>query len=328
MSRSISADFIKTFSIFGVVFIHGSGMLGGSSIFNEYLSYFFRFCVPCFIILWAYFFEISYSKKDKKEKKKYIRVRFMHLFMIYLLWSLIYFFNLDEWHELSLKKIITMHFSGYGFAGQYFFIILFQLLLLYPFLRDLYSRKYYRNILLLITVGLYFVFGYCESFLPEIILKLGDRPFIFWIPYMYLGIFLSKNQTLKIPIIFSLTVCLIPIEFFILKNLNLSHSYYITPLVLLSSLLSCSSLLQNKIDIKNKYILNIIDYIGKSTMTIFVCNPLVILLISVFITANGPNNFSVLEKIILPFISSFIILSICILIEIIIKKVKLNGILN
>lgn len=328
MNRSISADLIKAFSIFGVVFIHGSGMLGYPSAFNDYISNFFRFCVPCFIILWAYFFEISYNKKNTQERRKYIRVRFMHLFVVYFLWSLIYFFWLVNWHDLTIKKLITMHFAGYGFAGQYFFIILFQLILFYPFLRYMYSLKNLRNILLLIIFGLYVIHGYYEPFVPEIILKIGDRPFVYWLPYVYMGIFLSKNQTLKIPIIFSFAVLLIPIEFFVMKKLNLSHSAYLTPIVLLSSLLFCVSILQNKIEIKNEYIIDFISYIGKNTMTIFVANPLVILVYSFFITKNMSGNFSVLEKIILPFISSFMVLFFCVLIEKIIKKIKLNGILN
>jgi hypothetical protein len=328
MNRSISADFIKSFSIFGVVFIHGSGMLGYPSAFNDFIINFFRFCVPCFIILWAYFFEISYNKKDIKERRKYIRVRFMHLFIVYFLWSLIYFFWLVNWDDITLKKLITMHFSGYGFAGQYFFIILFQLILLYPFLRYMYLRTNLRNILLLIIFGLYIIYGYFESFVPEVFLKIGDRPFVFWLPYVYMGIFLCKNQNLKIPIMFSFTVLLIPVEFFVMKKLNLSHSVYSTPIVLLSSLLSCASLLQNRIEIKNEYILKFIGYIGKNTMTIFVANPLVILLFSLFITKNMSENVPVLEKIILPFISSFIVFFFCILIEKIIKKIRLNGVLN
>lgn len=329
MSRSISADFIKAFSICGVVFIHCSNMLYSSAFFDEYVRVFLRFCVPCFIFLWAYFFEMSYSKKNKIERRKYIWERFTHLFVVYLLWTLLYIFILDyKWQSLTFKKIITMYFAGYGFTGQYFFIILFQLLLLYPFLRYLYSQKILRNILLFIVFVIYIIVGYFESFLPEIILKLDNRPFLYWIPYVFAGLFLSKNQMFKIPIIFSFTVFLIPIEYFLLKKMNILHSPYITPVVLIGSLLSSSSILHNKIDIKNKFVLNTISYLGKNTLTIFVANPLIIVLFKYFIMKNMFDTSSVINKFFVPFISSFMVLSNCILIAIIIKKIRLNGILN
>src|SRR6187402_786696 len=135
MNRSIAADLIKSISIFGVVFIHGSTLFGYASYLTEMLRSLFRFCVPCFMIVFAYFYEISYAKKTNQERKAYTYSRLKHLFVVFFLWSTFYFLMLVDWKDLTFQQLITKHFSGYGFAGQYFFIILFQIIVLFPLLR-------------------------------------------------------------------------------------------------------------------------------------------------------------------------------------------------
>jgi surface polysaccharide O-acyltransferase-like enzyme len=327
MNRSISADLIKALSIFGVVFIHGSDLLGSSSSFQMYTSNFFRFCVPCFIIIWAYLFEKSYQKKEKKDQKKYILSKFIHLFTVFFIWSCLYFLNLVNWDTLTLAKVVTTHFSGYGWAGQYFFIILFQLLLLFPLIRMLHYNKFIYYTLIVLVILIYFYFGYFYATIPDGIKKLGDRPFVFWIPYVFIGIAIANQRIKKISIFNAFILLLIPLESFILNYLNLDHDAYVTPSVLLASIVFSVALLQNPLTIKSQRISNIITFVGRNTMTIFVANPAIIMLLSSIIPKNIFQS-SILWQLILPFFSSFIILCICILVSIVINKSKFNGILN
>jgi surface polysaccharide O-acyltransferase-like enzyme len=327
MNRSISADLIKVAAIFGVVFIHGSDLFGTNSSFQLYTSNFFRFCVPCFIIIWAYLFEKSYQKKDSKDRKKYILSKFTHLFTVFFIWSSLYFLNLVNWDTLTLTKLVTTHFSGYGWSGQYFFIILFQLLLLFPLIRKLHYNRliYYPLMGLLILIYIYY--GCFYNTIPDSIKKLGDRPFVFWIPYVFFGISIANQKIKKISISFTFILLLIPLESFILNYLNLDHDPYVTPGVLLASIMFSVAILQNHIIIKSERISTIITFIGKNTMTIFVANPLIIMLLSSIIPKNIFQN-SILWQLFLPFISSVIILCICLFVSVFINKSKLNGILN
>ncbi len=63
-------------------------------------------------------------------------------------------------------------------------------------------------------------------------------------------------------------------------------------------------------------------------MTIFVTNPLIILLLTLAIPTDFFNCTTLAEKKLLPFLSTILILLISLAINEIIKKIKLNGILN
>lgn len=327
MSRSISADLIKTGSIIGVVFIHGSSLLGTSSDFQTYASAWFRFCVPCFIILWAYFFEKSFAAKNNTERIQYIKKRFIHLLILFFAWSLLYFLLLVDWTTLSVSKMITIHFSGYGWSGQYFFIILFQLLLLYPLLRRCYIHHILRYSILLFCIIAYVYWGYYYDIIPELLKKLGDRPFIFWLPYVFCGIALANNTFIRLPLIYICFVFLIPLEFYFLEQFALSHSAYITPGILVGSVLFCGTILQNSISITSEKVRAVITYMGNNTMIIFLANPVVIFLLQTFLFKNISSTTDI-SKIILPFISTLLIICICLLIDFFIIRTidKLTGI--
>jgi len=193
MSRSVSIDIIKAAAIFGVVFIHSAGLLGCESAVSNWFHSLFRFGVPCFVVVWAYFVEKSLMTKDRPRQVQYLWKRFVHLFLVFMLWSMLYFLISVDWAMLTMIKLVTTHFSGFGWAGKYYFIVLFQLLMLFPIIRWIYERK---NLTLIVTgvlVVLYFVCAYLR--LPSLIDSLGYRLFIYWIPYVFVGMWLARTQT-------------------------------------------------------------------------------------------------------------------------------------
>lgn len=212
-NRSFSIDFLKAVVIFGVVFIHGASCLGCGSEFSDFMRKIFRFGVPCFIVIWAYFVEKSLITKDKPQQYKYLKKRFVHLIIVFLFWSLLHFFLTADLQGLTLTKIITMHLSGYGWAGQYFFIILFQLIMLFPLFRMLYVNKVLRYTIYLLSGLLYFIYAYAGD-LPNFVDKLGDRPFVFWIPYVFIGMTLAQGKIVKLSYWWLFLVLLIPKYFY------------------------------------------------------------------------------------------------------------------
>jgi hypothetical protein len=326
--RLINADFIKAISILGVVFLHSPEIFTLSNPIKFYSQEILRFCVPCFIILWAYFFEKSYGKAiSSDEKFLSIKKRFISLFKIYFVYSTLFFFITANWDAITLQKVITTHYLGYGFTGQYFFIVVFQLILFFPLLRYLYSK---RSLLILSILVISFVYIYYTLYfdsLPILLSKGGDIPFVLWIPYVFVGVGLARNEIVKIPGVFISTILLVPVEWYFLRVFNLSHSGYITPMVLLSSILFCVSLMQIKIKIKNKLILKAVNFFGQNSIVFFVINPLVVLLIvRYFILTNFFKNELILN-VFDPILSFLFVLLVCSIVTYIIKKTKLSGFL-
>ena len=87
-TRHHTSDILKTASIFGVVYIHSYSRY--DNLWTEMLSDLFRIAVPCFIILFAYFFEKSILKG---KGFKYIFSRFSHMLLVFVAWSTIYLFS-------------------------------------------------------------------------------------------------------------------------------------------------------------------------------------------------------------------------------------------
>ncbi|SEG18633.1 acyltransferase family protein [Flavobacterium urumqiense] len=326
--RLLNPDFIKAISILGVVFLHSPEIFTSSNPVKFHSQEILRFCVPCFIILWAYFFEKSYSKAiSLNDKLLYTKKRFISLFKLYFVYSTFYFFLTVNWNTITLQKVITSHYLGYGFTGQYFFIILLQLIMFFPIFKYFYSK---RILLILLTIIVSIIYTYYTLFfksLPVLLSKLGDTPFILWVPYVFVGVGLAKNEIIKIPLIFILSIFLVPAEWYILNIFNLSHSGYITPMVLLSSILFCVSLAQFKLNIRNKLVLNSIDFFGQNTLLFFVINPLVVVLISSNIEYRTLFTESIILNIFEPLISFILLLLICSIVTYVIKKTKLKGFL-
>lgn len=305
-ARNTNADVLKSISIFGVVFIHGASILGEFDIML-FLRDMFRFAVPCFIILWAFFFEKSYHKKLKNDRKKYILKRFIHLFGVFLLWSLLYFFITVDWNNLTIKDIITKYFSGYGWSGQYFFIILFQFLLMYPVIRKIYETKFLRALTTVLVILIYLVWNYSFDVLPEPLKKLGFRPFYFWLPYVFLGMAMAKDEVSKVPLWFAVSPLFLAVELLVLRRMDLSHMDYITLSVLVFSMLFCLALLKSRTILIPERINNLLGFVGRNTLIIFVSNPLVIILINkmleVGMVKEELNLFPLWIKVVLSFIT-------------------------
>jgi surface polysaccharide O-acyltransferase-like enzyme len=286
MSRNRNADLLKTISIFGVVYIHGSSLLGGGDILN-FIRENFRFAVPCFIILWSYFFDKSYKKKTEKEKTNYIFNRFIHLFRVYFIWSLLYFILTVNWEQLTFQTLFTTHFLGYGWAGQYFFIIIFQLLFLFPVLKKTYQINFIRISIITILTLIYILYGYSYELFPSFIKKIDLRPFIYWIPYVYFGIYLNTSKLPKSKAIIILLPLFIGIEFLILNQLDKEYSYYITPITLIVSILFTINILNLKLETFNKKTEKLIEFIANNTLVIFISNPLFVIIAKKILSTTG-----------------------------------------
>ena len=309
--RLIGIDFLKSISIFGVVFIYSRN----DNIISEITSELFRVAVPLFIVFFSYFLEKNLSSvSTKKEYNDILKQKFFLLFLPYAFFTILYFFILNDLSLIKPRELITGYWSGYGWAGQYFFIILFQLILIFPLLQKIVNIKLVY--ITVVSLFLYITMSYAFWDL-SIVSKLSDRIFIYWVPYAILGVLLYRNIDLfknisNKFIIFS--IILIPIEFFIFNYLNIVHSPYVIFSVLVSSSLIAIYFIVNeniiKISLPN-YLKILSIYISNKTLGIFVLNPLFIFLLKPFYSFIQVENF--LIDSIMIFLFSILIFILCIL---------------
>lgn len=325
--RLIGIDFLKSISIFGVVFIHSRN----DNIISEITSELFRVAVPLFIVFFSYFLEKNLSSvSTKKEYNDILKQKFFLLFLPYAFFTILYFFILNDLSLIKPRELITGYWSGYGWSGQYFFIVLFQLILVFPLLQKIVNLK----LIYIITISLflYLIMSYIFWNL-SFVSKLSDRIFIYWLPYAILGILLYKNIDLFKNIANKLilfTIFLIPTEFFIFNYFNIVHSSYVLVSILVSSSLIAIYFIVNENIIKKylpDYLKKLSIYISNKTLGIFVLNPLFIFLLKPFYHYIQVENIFI-DSIII-FLFSIIIFILCILtIEILsktfLKKVIIN----
>lgn len=322
--RNLNIDLLKSISIFGVVFIHGAHLLGCESDMTEIMGQLFRFAVPCFIVIWAMFLEKGLLNKSKTNELSYLTKRFFNLFRVYFIWSILYFMILADFDNLTLAKVVTTHFSGYGWAGQYFFVILFQLLFIYPLIRYLYTHKACRVIISGLSIFLYLFYAFYYD-LP-ILSKLGDRPFVFWIPYAFIGIELARGSIKTVNLIWILLLFLVPLEFYI-KGSYTGSPYILLSLLVSSLLISVYFARSNAFKMRSTFLRKAIEIVGKNTMTIFASNPLIIMLLDKTIKYNG-LNCSLIPSIIYPLLSTTIIIIICLTLAYFLRVTRLAKVLT
>ena len=309
--RLIGIDFLKSISIFGVVFIHSRN----DNIISEITSELFRVAVPLFIVFFSYFLEKNLSSvSTKKEYNDILKQKFFLLFLPYAFFTILYFFILNDLSLIKPRELITGYWSGYGWSGQYFFIVLFQLILVFPLLQKIVNVK----LIYIITISLflYLIMSYIFWNL-SFVSKLSDRIFIYWLPYAILGILLYKNIDLFKNIANKLilfTIFLIPTEFFIFNYFNILHSSYVLVSILVSSSLIAIYFIVNENIIKKylpDYLKKLSIYISNKTLGIFVLNPLFIFLLKPFYSFIQVENF--LIDSIMIFLFSILIFILCIL---------------
>jgi len=332
--RNASADILKAMSIFAVVFIHGSFLIPVSQsrydIDSEslrFLGHMLRFCVPVFIFLWAYFTEKSVLKSS--EKTYYNRI--YKLFIPFVFWSSVYFIILADLKNLNILTLISRHWVGYGWSGQYYFIILFQLILLFGFIRKLTLQiLHYPYIIILISFCFFAIISYSNWFEIGIIGKLSYRPFIYWLPYAILGVIHAHKNIIKwsIPIIIAyISPVLILAEIYIF-NPNLLNEYML-PSVFITTILLISTT-ASKLTYENlpPWIAVLVQTLSNSTLGIFCLNPLVIILFSpafqrIEMSVKIPGI-----SIFMSLISTILIMIICYIIIEIFKKIRLGKLIS
>lgn len=130
--RNPLIDQVKGLLILGVIYIHGAYLAGDAGFLQGATCALSRLSVPYFFILFCLFLE----RKTHDSSQAYVE-RFRALFLPYVFWSIIYFIINVDFDVISNSpyKLLTGYWWGRGWAGQYFFIVCFQLIILFPLVK-------------------------------------------------------------------------------------------------------------------------------------------------------------------------------------------------
>lgn len=287
-SRLVAVDFWKSVAIFGVVWIHCSYIVPHAPTYIDWTSPLFLFCVPVFIAFWAHFAEKSARKPSWTYRGSLGRS--LRLLVPFLVWSLAYWILKGDFGGGAVHQI-TAYWSGYGWPGQYFFVILLQLILVFPWLRRLARRvPFWAN--LGATLALLAAFaGFPEP--ATSLVKLGDRPFVYWIPYVVLGIHTVDRKIPRVPIWLVLgAIVLIPLDVKFLDSRIASVGPYLRPSVFLASVLIVLSAFGDaaKPGPSTRF-QDIAGWISNNSLAIFCLNPLFLWLVPLAWNGHPPVAF-------------------------------------
>lgn len=329
--RAFGADLLKVVSIIAVLFIHSAILIPFSpsrfdlkdpNTWIQVATHLLRVCVPVFVFLFSYFLEKSILKRGTKS----IRRRFIKLFVPFICWSTIYFLIIADFKNLSITAAITKYWSGYGWAGQYYFVILFQIMALFVFVRKISSLLInHVSMVYLFSIIMFLIASYSKIFDISIIEKIGERGIIYWLPYAILGIIHAHKDIFRYPskYFFFLLIIFMPIEVFYLHLGTLRP--YLTTTVFLSSMLLITWLIDVKsLTIKNSWISNCINYIANNTLGIFCINPLIVITADPIMKSLNLHLQFPGCTIITPIISTLFVLVICLIIIKLLKILKLG----
>lgn len=286
-------DLLKVFSIFGVVFIHSCA---DSTL--SLVSYYFRFCVPIFIITSFFLVErAQLSKSVEISPLNFWRQRIPRLLLPFIIWSCFYAILNRQSSYPSFLSWITRHWIGYGWSGQYYLIVLIQLVIIYPWLRKIQVTP-----VRLLTVGvisflfLYLPFSYLSLAHASIISKLRELPFMYWIFYVLFAVYTAKhyesikhklaklatNNGFNLALAILLGPCLLIFEEVVLRVFDInSQPYFRLSIIVVSCsiffmFIKLDILLESQSSRAWKSAQKVITWLSSWTLGVFCLNPLVI----------------------------------------------------
>lgn len=350
-ARIVEIDYLRGFGILAVVAIHVIYDFVNKKIFsvvlllNIFLDTFITFAVPLFIFISGFVLFLKYKNNHYKISEFY-RKRALAVFFPYIFFSIAYTFF--AYKNVSLTLIMKNICLARAYQHLWFFLILIQLYILYPYLSRLYdfTRRKKQSVALiiicLITQIIWNVFtGYvlpylnCENLAARILLKvLRQHICISYIFYFFFGIYIMDNykgfkaymEKVKISRLFivsaMLTIIACPFFLIALKNadyfINIPRYYGAVSLFIIPILNIASFALFFRYSYNLLRVNNLISYgiseIGKYSFGIYLIHMLFLDTLSKIMKHTDIfNNYWIFEAILFTGVVTLSYLSVCLI---------------
>ena len=197
-SRVAEYDVVRGLAIFGVVFIHGSGLLApGPDPLHSADA--FRWCVPMFIALTALLAARSVDRaasgSQNSSQFRMTLKRFGRLFVPYAAWTAVYMLIFSG-REITPRSLLTHYLSGYLWSGQYYFVIVLQLVWVLPALARRRVSGGWAIAGVAAGAGLFTLLQLASGAVP-LINQLRNRPFPYWLPIVLVGVWAARSTGLQ-----------------------------------------------------------------------------------------------------------------------------------
>lgn len=192
--KDASFQALRGIAIFAIVLIHTTSTAKNfnSSSPNFYSGIitrqFVNFGVPLFLFISGYF---SAANKEVTNKKylKFYKKRISRLLLPYLIWSTVGIVILKESCDYDIKNLMLYLLTGQSVGIYYYFIVLYQLVLLTPLLILMASYRKTRIYPILINILFLVMLYYVWIKHPEkVVFPYYALPFANWIGFYYWGI--------------------------------------------------------------------------------------------------------------------------------------------
>lgn len=329
------ADFVRGAAIFGVVYIHGSFTFLSARAAPLIPQASFTWCVPVFVILTAFFAKRAANESETLTFRAYVKQagkRLKRLLPPFIAWSSFYILLRNDWHGIGLARIVSRYFSGYGWSGQYFLIILIQLAVIFP-------------LLCRIRIGLSScIIAFCAHLAASIILPglfrnedlmrkmLDDRCALFWMSYAMFGIYLARTnlmsrQVTARRVAVSLMVLVLGIGLTTedpriseLMSSARPWAAYQHPMIIIASPFIFMSLVTLGVALHGK-LMEVVAAVGRYSLGVFCLNPLVIIVLSKISVQVAANREMCL---VLPLLAAAFITLTCYLLSILLANLGLS----
>lgn len=286
-SRLPGPDLLKGAAIFGVAYIHAGG-LAGKSPGIDLIANVFRFGVPVFVLIWAYFAERSYARSSS-----YLSWLFgvlKRIGLVFAFWSLVYLAVTYGPESRNVRSLVTRHFIGFGWSGQYLLLLVAQLSVLFPLCRWLAARAWRVAATVAVTLALYAGVeqGLRFSFHPLNIYFV----FPYWIGYAVVGIAIARTAWRPSGWLAIVALAMLVVGYLLAPEAYGANSIpYAHPLLFVSSVL----LVWSRIDLGSPVAAPIAGprWMGRNSMGLFVLNPLGVLILARVGSPTVPSAWAV-----------------------------------
>ena len=310
--RNVAIDIWKGLAIFGVVWIHCAYLVPFEPARLDVMSPYWTFCVPVFLMFWAYFSELGASRRKSTCAASMRKLG--HVLAKFAAWSALYWLLRFD-RSTGLAGQLSKYWSGYGWPGQYFFVILVQAIVVFPAVRWLARRLGFAwNLGLALAVLLALNFAGEPS---RLVLKIGDRPFLYWLPVLVLGVHLAMGKRpgwgIPFPVLLLFPV-LICIENVALHGGASRIGPYFRVSVLAATALIGISAVEKPLQGAGPALpAAFLQMLSRNSMAIFCANPLALVLFGPFLGRLAPIRFPG-AFLLVPTLNTVVVILFCLLV--------------
>jgi hypothetical protein len=269
--REMGPDLVKGIAAVGVVAIHASGSIAITPRAVAVIVDWSMLGVPLFVIAWSY--NVGRSWEEGAGNFVWLGRFYRRLIPPFLIWSLFYEVLSGEALHFDISTF-THHWTGSGWPGQYYFILLFLLAPFVPVLRFIVSRNAAAAIVVGTTLVCFTAYS-VNLYVPHGILAQRWFPF-YWLGYATAGLWIARSGIRIHPAWCVILPIVMSIWSYVDHSIRPPLEHYFTIPIFLSSLIIGAVVLPRKTS--GSRFNAIFVRVGRSSLAVFVLNPLLVLI--------------------------------------------------